>query len=227
METKTGSELEFQLMRLFRGARDVFAYHQWPSERERWQELVIALFSRVCPEREAEMRDAVAELDDLGLLEIDELVTLAPYEGQPRKDSVLSSRVMETLRDRGFDASQTETALATLIDAARSLHEHCDGKIQKYLRHYGEAMLSELPDYFSFSRLKPSDVEYAFTYWLQNTLNMPISLKDEKLTRFCERFGGDTDTLVAAADRLDINLALVDDLAAQAAQADPGDGEKN
>jgi hypothetical protein len=73
-------------------------------------------------------------------------------------------------------------------------------------------MLRDLDRIFEFSALTEAEVRYAFTYWLQNVLNMPLSLIDENVRMFCAQHDLEPEQLFAAADELDVNLALVDDV---------------
>ena len=73
-------------------------------------------------------------------------------------------------------------------------------------------MIDELSENFSFTKIDKSDVEHAFTYWIQNVLNMPLNLETRSTDTFCERFKMTTKELVREADRLDVNLALLDDM---------------
>ena len=73
-------------------------------------------------------------------------------------------------------------------------------------------MLRDLDLVFRFSTLGESEVKRAFTYWLQNVMNMPLSLMDEYVEVFSKDNHLKPEALFAAADELNINFALVDDL---------------
>jgi hypothetical protein len=68
-------------------------------------------------------------------------------------------------------------------------------------------MIDELSQNFSFSKMNEEDEKYAFTYWLQNILNMPINLKTESVEKFCKKLQITYKELLKAADNLNINLA--------------------
>jgi hypothetical protein len=55
-------------------------------------------------------------------------------------------------------------------------------------------------------------VRYAFTLWLQNVLNMPLSLQSRAVETFTNAIGLTSGQLFHAADEMDVNVALVDDL---------------
>ena len=73
-------------------------------------------------------------------------------------------------------------------------------------------MLDELSMNFTFSKMDEKDAKYAFTYWLQNVLNMPLTLKTEGMDTFCTKFQVSYQNLQEYADKLNINLALLDDV---------------
>jgi hypothetical protein len=80
------------------------------------------------------------------------------------------------------------------------------------MRRYGEQILNEMEESFAFRTLGRDDALMALTVWLQNCFNMPVSLNDEAVRSFCTRHGIGTNELRDAADRLGVNLALIDDL---------------
>ncbi|MGE5830727.1 MAG: hypothetical protein ACM30G_20515, partial [Micromonosporaceae bacterium] len=106
------------------------------------------------------------------------------------------------------------------------------GSVTQYLRRYGEAMLADIGRYFRFTVADSDSVRRAFVYWLQNTLGMPLSLSGPELRKFCARHGVTESDVIAAADEIGLNVALLDDLvhlhlaremaASQEAEADTG-----
>jgi hypothetical protein len=63
--------------------------------------------------------------------------------------------------------------------------------------------------------MSEEDTRHAFAHWLQNVLNMPVVLSHPSVKALCEKFGIGIEELVDIADRNDVNLALVDDWAAE------------
>lgn len=212
MERSDISEMEFQLKKLFHKYSDLFVSQQWPSEHERWVELVFALVTRISNKAEDEIRDAIEDLDDLELLDVEGLSQVPTVSGGIDLDDAHARRIFEYLCESEFTSEESKSSILAVHEAAKSLMDHHDGKIQKYLRKYGQEMINELPQNFSFSKMNKFDIKYAFTYWLQNVLNMPISLEDEVVEQFCRKLAGNAKDLVQAVDKLDINLALVDDI---------------
>ncbi|MFO8036782.1 MAG: hypothetical protein R6U57_09190 [Anaerolineales bacterium] len=222
---KLVSETEFQLRKLITKYSDLFVYHQWPSEQERWVELVFALISRISPKPEIEIRDIITELDTLGLLDIEDLASIPSTDGTLDVKDPLARRIIETLSENrfswqgdkisGLSEEEAKRSLLAMHEAASSLVNHHGGKIQKYLRRYGQQMLDDLQDHFSFTALDKDDLEYAFGYWLQNVLNMPIILRSKSVDTFCDELDITDKELIQSVDALDINLALVDDFIEQ------------
>jgi len=212
MEKSSTSNMEFQLRKLFIRYFDIFAYHQWPSESARWTELLFALTTRISKKSEAELREIIEELDDLELLDPKPLAALPVKNGAVNLDHPHAKHIFEVLSEYGFSKEEAKKTILTMHEAAKSLEKHHGGKIQRYLRKYGRKMIDEISDNFSFSQMDNADIKYAFTYWLQNTLNMPLSLGDEAVKKFLKKFNKKPEDLVQTVDELDINLAIVDDL---------------
>ncbi len=70
-------------------------------------------------------------------------------------------------------------------------------------------MLQQLLESVPFSRLSRDQAEQAFALWLQNTCNLPISLLDAEVLAFCHFYRLTPKDLIAAADDLRLNLALI------------------
>jgi hypothetical protein len=174
-------------------------------------ELIFALISRLCEKPEPEVREAVEELDKLGLLGPKDLALLVGG-GILDAERPHAQRILQSLSERSFSEQEAKRSLLAIGEAAASLGVHHEGKIQRYLRHYGQRMLDELAEHFTFSQMDKADVNEAFCYWLQNVLNMPVSLVSRNMAAFCERFKVSQDDLLQVADEVDINLALLDDL---------------
>jgi len=187
--------------------------HRWVWEGARWNELVFALLAQVSTIAGHELRELVDHMSALDLLNVDVLARIHRGRKEPDYDDVHSRQVQELLTSRGFTPPEAKTGLSVMCEAALGLQDHYGGKIQLYLRHYGEQMLRELSQTFPLSALDNDKVSHAFTYWLQNVSDMPLSIADEHLSVFARNNGLEPKDLVAAADYLDLNVALLDDLA--------------
>jgi hypothetical protein len=195
----------YQLRRILAAEGAELAVGQpWLWEFDRWKELVFALLARLTSVPEAGLRLLVDRLADLDLLGVDALGV--DGDGEP-----MATRITDLMVDAGLSADEAARALTTVVEAARGLRRTSGGKVQRYLRRYGELMLREVPDYFDFTALPSDEVQDAFTYWLQNAVNLPLSLVDDSLRAFCGHYGFTPADLIEGADRIDLNLAVADD----------------
>lgn len=198
--------------------------HLWVWEGDRWNELVFALLATITNVSDEKVRELTEKLSNLDLLDVTRLTEICSKGGRTGLSRLLSSynnvdfghayahQIMEELRDYGFSQQEAEQALVTICEAASSLQKSHDGKVQRYLRHYGELMLKEIRDHFQFTALDSDKVQLAFILWFQNVLNMPISLIDDNIKEFCRQYNLQPEQLIKAADELNVNLGLVDDL---------------
>jgi hypothetical protein len=209
---------EFALLELLSGNEDLISAHPWVWEGSRWKELVLALVIQVANVHrlnvyEEELREFVELLDDLHLLDVQLLAHIKRNHGNlDETGRKTSTRFLKLLQGNGFSEAAAQIALAAISEAAMGLEEHHDGKVQLYLRHYGEMMLSEVKSTFPITSLPEANVADAFTYWLQNVVSMPLSLIDSNIQRFCKEKQLDVWELLKAADRLGLSVGLLDDL---------------
>jgi hypothetical protein len=192
---------------------DLVFNHLWIWEVERWKELVFALLAKVARISEEEVRDLVNQLETLELLDIATLASLGRNRTCLNLEHSNARHILELLQEKGLSETDAQRGLTAICEAALGLTEHYSGKVQRYLRHYGELMLRDLGKVFDFSTLNETEVKQAFIYWFQNVLNMPLSLTDESVEEFCKENHLTSEELFAAADELDMNFALVDDIA--------------
>jgi hypothetical protein len=191
--------------------------YSWPEEDARWEELVFCLLAHIgAPDVPPEAaRSASNVLAELGLLQIDELAALATSSRPADSSHRILDIIRAVLQRKGYAQGQDERGLVALCELASSfVHQH-DGKVQRYLRLYGQRMLDELGDHVRAGPLSDADIRYIFTHWLQNVLNMPICLSTSAVQEFCAANNVSLGELVDAADRQDLNLALLDDLVAE------------
>jgi hypothetical protein len=190
--------------------------YDWPWETARWHELVFCLMAAVDDSAMAEAiaRETTEIFADLDLLEVDDLADLLPKKGELDYGAQQPALMLGILERQGYDAEEARTAVTTICQAASALKQEFGGKVQRYLRQYGEQMVQEVQEHFSFDRMDEEDTSYAFTHWLQNVLNMPIPLSHPSVKRLSRKLGIEVEELVDFADRNDVNLALVDDWAA-------------
>jgi transposase InsO family protein len=189
----------------------VLALHRWSDEAERWRELVHVLLNPAISLPDLQVRDIVDRLSVLGLLD-PEAWTRTPATVERR-------RMVAELSKLGVEPAEAERAANILSEAARSLTLRFEGKAQRCLRFAGERALASLIERFDVPSLQDEVLREALIAWLQNTTSMPIPLADAHTRRFCRDHEVQLEDLVRAADRLDLNVAVLDDLIHVWAQA--------
>ena len=180
--------------------------YPWVWEHDRWKELVFCLLTRISTKDHEELHLICDNLHTLGLLDISALAEIDHPNDQ------LSVLITDFLLQHEFSKKEADRAIVSMSEVANGLKKYYKGKIQEYLRSYGLLLLEDVPKKFQFTSLSNEDVEFAFTYWLQNVMNMPLSLKDPTLLEFSQSTGLHLDELLQAADDLGINTAILDDL---------------
>jgi hypothetical protein len=208
------SEVEFQLRKLFHTQLENYDVYHWPNEDMRYTELVFSLLSFQNPPFTNVLREIVSRLYDLGLLDVQSLSTMEFSNDSIDMNNKTSQRISQILTEYGFTFEQTKSCIITLYQLANSLKNNYDGKVQKYFRKYGQLMLDGLEKDFSITNMDKDIIRQALTFWLQNVLNMPISLMNQDLETFCNKIGVTSEELIAEADKLNINVAILDDLIA-------------
>jgi hypothetical protein len=185
----------------------------WIYENDRWKELIFALLTRIAPSLpEVGIRSLIDRMHGAGLLDVKYLARIAALPMKTKLREHQARLIMELLIESAFPEEAAKNGLVAVSEAALGLQSHFDGKVQRYLRSYGEIMLADLKKFFSFSNLSDADVKHSFTYWLQNVLAMPLPLIDESWQISCRHYEIDPIHLIAAADDVGINLAVLDDL---------------
>lgn len=209
MDNDARRECRYHLLRLLRDGGALIRTQPWASEADRWGELVFAVLCEVSDRPQTALRGLTADLVALGLVGADALAA----DRQGAEGRLNRQHLLAELTRAGLDEAAANQAAGGLHELAQGLTRHFDGRLQRYLRHYGELMLAELGQWFAFRNLTEAQAANAITYWLQNAVLMPLSNIDAPVRSLCEEIGASPADLVAAADELDINLSLLDDLA--------------
>lgn len=210
---KDYSQVKFQLQKLSTKYPHLFNYHQWPSENDRWVELLFALIIRVTKKPEIEVRELLGDLKNWGVLSTSKLIEIHSTHPDDKWFSHVDvMNISDYLQESGFTKKEVETTLQIIKEASLSLQKNFNGKIQTMLRSFGEEMLEKMMYSFDIKAIQKDDIKSAFSYWLQNALNIPISIKTPDIDAFCKKYDLSYGDLTQASDELDINLALVDDL---------------
>jgi hypothetical protein len=180
--------------------------YRWEDEKDRWEELLLCYFRRLADRSEPDLRRVLASLGDLGLLEPDRLSELVSSDGHLNRQAPFFMLLSTLLAGNGFETSVIEKTLTAVGEVARGIRMR-HGKIQLLLRKHARAMLEDLRS----TTLDRAVEEEILTTWLQ-ALEMPIASADDAVRRFTQERGCTPDDLTAAADSLDVNVSVIDDL---------------
>lgn len=189
------------------------AAHLWFWEGARWHELLFCIAARTSGVEETALRALISELNDLELIQVESLAALPRSDGGIVDNEAPAFKFLaDTMARYAVSPDHVRRTVTAFADAAITIDKAFDGRVQKYLRHYGERMLKELGQHFSFADLSEEEIVDAFTEWLQNCLTMPLSLRDADMRAFCEGRGTTVEALIEAADAANVNVAYLDDL---------------
>lgn len=178
----------------------------WADEGERWSELIFCLLITVREIGAADTRQAIAVMSSLDLIAPHRLASMEATE------RAIFERALST-------AGWTEAEIAAgteLVVHAASVVARIFGIPQLMLRRAAESMRDILVEDLSDGAPAGTDIRTAVGHWLQNTCNLPISVRDKEIDRFARVHGLTAGELTAAADELDLNLAVLDDVIREA-----------
>jgi hypothetical protein len=201
---------EYLLSHMERFAESASEY-QWPWEIRRWHELVYCLLMiTACPPLSPGRARVLSFLfADLGLLDIGLLSAAGGKEPQAEKSFQTAVYLLER---EGLEPATARRAMTAVAEAAAVFHTQFAGMVQRYLRGFGDQILEDAGKRFGFSQLNAAEQRLAFTYWIQNTLNMPVGVDIPAVRSLCDTFRVSSAELHETVDELGINLALLDDV---------------
>lgn len=184
----------------------------WASESDRWAELVFCLLNAVAeipldPDVRAERCRSLT--DTLDALELLDPASLAATADPANARHVVLTYV---LLQYEFSDDQAKRAVSMLSTAAAAVNETFAGKIQRYLRSQAETIRDDLVSALGGDTVTESELRRGVTHWLQNALNLPLSVDDKYVQEFCDSHAIGLKELENAADEIDFNVALVDDM---------------
>jgi hypothetical protein len=185
--------------------------HQWLWEKDRWKELVFCILTRANDLADIKIRSITDQLESLDLLD-EKFLSSMNREGQLNLNDKRLRQFIYLLNDHGFSENESISSVVAIVEAASFFAKKYDGKVQLLFRRFGEALLKNLKEEMKLSSLSEKETSFALTYWLQNSLHLPLSLKDESITSFCKKHEITELELEEASDEVGINLALLDDL---------------
>ena len=120
--------------------------------------------------------------------------------------------ISDVLLSNGVNEADIKKTLSAICKVAQAIMENYDGKIQKFLRKYGQEIVDEFDSHVSFSEVDKGTQSRILVKWIQNTLAMPLAFSNIYTARFCEIEGVTYHELSEAADNLGLNGAVLDDL---------------
>ncbi|ACQ80901.1 hypothetical protein Bcav_2656 [Beutenbergia cavernae DSM 12333] len=177
----------------------------WASEADRWAELVFCVTNAFVDDP-VQCRQLTESLRDL------QLVSPSALMGAKDTPTPAHAVIRHVLGQHGIGKEQTERIIQTLADMASAVMNGYEGKIQRFLRAEAESIRDDLTTLLAGPRTPSSELRRGITHWLQNAAGLPISVEDESVRQFCANRGITVQQLQQAADEVDFNLALVDDL---------------
>jgi hypothetical protein len=213
MERTPQLSVSYLLRKLVAGGEEIVSrHHPWLWEHNRWKELVFCILTQTVSGDQERLRVITDHLDILGLIQIESLAALVENGQVNFNNNRLADELLDFLMENGFEKTAAEKSVVSLAEVADGIHKNFDGKVQHYLRTYGELLLKDLPKKFKFSQLDSSQARQVFIFWMQNVLTLPLSLEDETMKIFAGRYGVEPADLIKEADEMGLNLSLLDDL---------------
>jgi hypothetical protein len=189
------------------GASSILAAHRWANEADRLQELIVSLMRPVLRLPEGAARAVCTRLRHLQLLDLNDW---RASEANPTER--LHTRMRRALVEEGVANGRADVAIVMLTELAAALVKQCNGKIQLWLRELGTELRASLIRNMKFTRLDENELHEAGTYWLQNAVNLPLTLSNRDVHAFCDSQELSFDALVKASDLINLNIGVLDDL---------------
>ena len=158
-------------------------------------------------------------LAKLGLLSVERLARLQPVGDELPESDLDVRRFLEVTGQRKIERADARRALSTLAQICAALQERYAGKVQCYLREQGSALVDRMCADLPVRGVANEDVRWAYSSWLQCAADMPLPSTTPEVVAYCTRHELRPSDLYAAADRIDLNVGVVDDLVAIAESA--------
>lgn len=181
----------------------------WASEEDRWSEFLFCLLYEASGQADAaKARAAVMTLRYLGLDSVESLRAIAAGDEDSPDGGGPEAAIAEILKRHGFDDPQR--AVGMLAQAASRVDKEW-GQLQVFLYNHAQTMIDELAQAVG-AEVPEETVRAAGALWLQNTLNMPVMVERPAIAALRRRYGASVEDLMDAADKVGLNLAILDDL---------------
>jgi len=187
--------------------------YKWEDEHSRWNELVYCIFSELTQHSYSDARSLSDSLSELNLLNVEDLASVKIMEdGMADPDNTRIRTITDILLSNDVDEVDIKKSLSAICKVAQAIMENYDGKIQKFLRKYGQEIVNEFDSHVSLNEVDKGTQSRILVKWIQNTLAMPLAFSNIYTAKFCEIEGVTYHELAEAADNLGLNGAVLDDL---------------
>ncbi|MEA1944501.1 MAG: hypothetical protein U9N07_04090 [Euryarchaeota archaeon] len=187
--------------------------YRWEDESSRWTELVYCIFAELTGHTYRDARKLANDIADLNLLDVDDLARIPIMDdGMANPDNLRIRTITDILRSNSVSEDDIRKSLSAICKVAQAISENYDGKIQKFLRKYGEEIVNEFDSHVSFSEVSKGTQSRILVKWIQNTLCMPLAFSNVYTVRFCKREDVNYNELAEAADNIGLSGAVLDDL---------------
>ena len=187
--------------------------YKWEDEHSRWNELVYCIFTELTQHSYRDARSLSNSLSELNLLDVEDLANVKIMDdGMADPDNKRIMTITDVLISNDVDEADVKKTLSAICKVAQAIMENYDGKIQKFLRKYGQDIVDEFDSHVSFSEVDKGTQSRILVKWIQNTLAMPLAFSNVYTAKFCEIEGVTYLELAEAADNIGLNGAVLDDL---------------
>lgn len=215
---ETNTHAEELLAALYNAGNQFLSDYPWEFEEDRSAELLVCSLivdAEISPET---ARDAIETLKKFGLVDPLRLSSLSPE---------LQAFVKQLFLQLGCNGEQSEKATNLLSALGAMVKKTWDGYLQRFLREHGRKMVAELGAILNSAGISDSASRKIATLWLQNVANVPVLLSSDRyIQAFCREHQLSDTELVETADRLGLNISVLDDLLAMEQMASSQDGSK-
>lgn len=208
---KANSEVDTLIAELYQVGTHYLNAYPWEFESDRWAELAICALVVGHELDPAVVKESIHSLARLRLLSVPGLAAASAQE---------QAFIAQVFNQHGCNMANATQACSTLVSLAAAVQEKWKGHLQRFLREHGEKMSHEMQAVISSAGVGRMQSRKIAVLWLQNVANLPILLPDDPhIQEFCHNHGISQSALVDTADRLDLNVAVLDDLIALETQA--------
>jgi hypothetical protein len=208
---QANGKTEELLKQLYHAGNSLLNDYPWEFEEDRWVELLVCSLMVGQSVASEAAREAIESLRKMDQVSVDYLSGLTPES---------TDFITKVFVQFGCDDQQAQNSVRLLSSIANIVKAQWDGYIQRFLRDQGERMVKDFADALKATGLTNAKARKIALVWLQNVANIPLLLSgDEYVQSFCREHKVSEQELVNTADRLGLNISVLDDLLALEALA--------